>query len=49
MADKKVTPKNPDTKSSAKADDKSASRNTAGSRFHPRKTGRKASSFKVGH
>ncbi len=46
MATKKITPKNPDTKTDAKADDKTASRKTATSHVRFRKTVR---SYKVGH
>ena len=38
MATKKIDPKNPDTKTTAKTDDKTASRKTATAKVHGRKT-----------
>jgi hypothetical protein len=46
---KKIVPANPDTKTTAKADDKTATRKTACGKTHPRKTGRKTAGFHSGH
>ena len=48
MATKKIVPANPDTKATAKADDKTASRKTSGVRSGHRKSGRKTAGIR-GH
>ena len=47
MTTKKIVPANPDTKTTTKTDDKTASRKTASGRIGHRKTGRKTATAKV--